>query len=116
MILATPIIKRVSLDTNADLINEEHNLEAVLKNIETNLEIISSSIFKEIVKQGVPTGIYFSDLEFTQSGQFLVTIRHKTLAKSGSSLVTINSGASYFDLEESILGLSVGRRDGVSFA
>lgn len=116
MILPEPIIKKVSLDTNADVTGEADNLIAIIKNLETGVEIISPSLFLEIIKEGVPTGLYFSDLEFIESGQFQVTVQHETIGKSGTSVVTINSGPTYKDLEDTVSTLNINRRNGVSFA
>lgn len=107
MILNSPITKRVTLDTNADLIGEADNLFIEVMDELDGTVVVETPTFTEIVLNTIPTGIYIADLDFATTGKFLVEIKHSILDRSGSTSVIISADADYETLEQTVYELGV---------
>ena len=103
MILDIPIIKKITLDTNKDLLGEASNLYVEIINETTGMSSVSTPEFSEIQFNGQNTGIYIADLEFYETGQFSIFIKHNILDKSGYVSVVISTQKTYSDLENKMI-------------
>ncbi len=117
MSLLTPIFKKISIDTNGSLLSEEQNLSLYIR--QGGTEVLTNSIFKEVMVGTLNSGVYYSDVEFNEVGEFEVIIKHIISGKSATSFVSIDSSLRYKDLEDSIsdlTGVAGSFRSGKSFA
>ena len=115
----TPLYKKVTLDTNADVFGEANNFFVEVINNDTNEITIQTPTFTEILLDSAPTGIYVAEVLFSTEGRFTVRIKHNSLSSSGETRISITENGSYNDIEEKIDNISdsiENKNDSISFA
>ena len=115
----TPLMKKVTLDTNADVFGEANNLYVEVINDDTNEIAIQTPEFTEILLESNPTGIYVAEVLFSTEGRFTIRIKHNALTQTGETRISISENGSYNDIEEKIDAISdtiENTNDSISFA
>ena len=108
------MIKKISLDTNADFYNEESNFYLVIVNNETNISTTEYPAFREIMDGVNPTGVYFCEVDL-EIGNYHITVKHNSIEKDGVVHVVIKEDE-HLELENKIMGIVKDTDDGVAFA
>jgi len=112
------MIKRITLDTNADLIGQASALYIEVINDDTGILVTLTPTFTELEIESTPTGVYNADIDLSP-GKYSIFIKHDSLDKSGFIRTVVSNETTYEELGVNIFELDTlvnEQDDSISFS